>query len=160
MKIAISGKARSGKDTIAKMIQEKYPEYTIIHFSDKLYELMWNDQQELGFPITKDRNYLQFIGTEWARAKDPNIWIKCLMKKVNELKDNIIVADVRFKNELEALKNDGFTLIRVNRSKSDMTEEQKNHLSEIDLDDYTEWDHIIDNNDTLEKLQMDIFKIF
>ena len=73
--------------------------------------------------------------------------------------DVVIIPDTRFPNELERLKEECFDVefVRVFRPNFDngLTEEQKNHKSEIALDDY-EADVEITNEGTLDELREDI----
>ena len=65
---------------------------------------------------------------------------------------NWIISDVRFLNEVRAIiKREGL-LIRVERDLSNTS----NHESEIALDDFQEWDYIIDNNSSFKEL---IYKV-
>ena len=61
---------------------------------------------------------------------------------------NWIISDVRFPNEAKAIKDKGVILIRINRPGNDTGK----HLSEIALDDYKNWNYVIDNNGTIEDL--------
>lgn len=75
---------------------------------------------------------------------------------------NWIVTDVRFPNETKAIKDKGGILIRVNRMYEDksVTSELRRNLykhtnqppSETVLDDYQDWDYIINNDGTIEDL--------
>ena len=61
-------------------------------------------------------------------------------------KPNWIITDVRFPNELEAIKDRNGIIIRVDRYDLIYTTEDK-HESEVALDNsYTEFDYTIDNN--------------
>ena len=61
---------------------------------------------------------------------------------------NWIITDMRFPNEMEAVKKkDGIT-IRVNRN---LEESKDQHESETELDN-AEFDYVIDNNGTIEEL--------
>lgn len=77
-----------------------------------------------------------------------NIWPLALFADFNDA-SNWLVTDVRFPNEATAIKERGGMLIRINRG-GDVTHGQ--HPSETALDDYAEWDVVIDNNGTLEEL--------
>ena len=78
--------------------------------------------------------------------------------------DFIIITDSRLKEEIEIPKNkfNNIITIRINRNNTDnnLTQEQKNHITEIDLDNYNDFDYIIDNNDykTLETEIINILK--
>lgn len=92
------------------------------------------------------RELLQLIGTEVCRTINPDIWIKALF---NTLSDNgkYIISDVRFMNELKYCKENNAITIRINRNVK-----QLNHQSETELDNCNDFDHIINNNGTIEDL--------
>ena len=94
---------------------------------------------------------------------------------VNNVYPNWIITDLRFPNELEAVKQRGGITIRVNRelpcevckfTKSERRNKvcgeitcpqgrenyQGNHESETALDHITDWDYVIDNNSSMEYL--------
>lgn len=126
---------------------------------------------------TTPRLLLQLLGTECGRdILHPNIWVNSLFSDYKET-DHIyeikgsdwIITDMRFPNELDAVKQREGITIRVNRN----TNQAKNgmciekcsnfpnckpcgemvveHPSEIALDDAT-FDYVIENNGTLEEL--------
>lgn len=97
------------------------------------------------------RRVLQWWGTEYRRAQDPDYWTKAWAKKVNQLDLNhlhVLVDDVRFVNELEVIRQNGGRFIRIVRPGFDGA---NNHSSENSLDDYQDWDIVIDNNGSLEQ---------
>lgn len=65
---------------------------------------------------------------------------------------NWIITDVRFPNEVEAIKDRGGIIIRVNREDNTGQGKLNPHTSETALDDY-EFDYIIDNFGTIEQLK-------
>lgn len=99
------------------------------------------------------RQLLQKFGTEVGRNISPDLWVIALINSYIEAKSNgyeedWIVTDVRFKNEAEAIRENGGILIRLNRN----TGFNDQHSSETALDDYKNFDLIIDNNGTLDEL--------
>ena len=88
---------------------------------------------------------LQRLGTGVRAAIDQEFWVKALF---NTYSDNIIIADVRFPNEVEAVKERGGIVFRIERPGAGAG----NHISETALDDYHGFDYIIDNVGTLEDL--------
>ena len=70
--------------------------------------------------------------------------------------DAIIISDVRLKKEINDLRSafPELVCVHVNRPNFDngLTEEQKNHRTEIDLDDFDNFDEKIVNT-TLELLE-------
>ena len=100
----------------------------------------------------KDRQFLQFIGTEWGRNKDKDIWVNILLKKSSIINSNCFNDDVRFINEFEALKENGWICVKINRENREIKGDT-NHSSETSLDIIHDkrWDYVIDNNGTLEE---------
>ena len=167
MKIAFGYKMSSGKDTCVNYLIETRGGIKIA-FADALYDILYYAQEICGFPKEKDRKFLQWIGTEWAREKNPQVWIELALRKSKELEkdNNVYCSDVRFLDEFYALKNDGWTLIKLNREKDEIYEKRigtgkNNHRSENELDSLldSEWDFILDNNQTLEELYIKLDKI-
>jgi hypothetical protein len=155
LRIAFGCKAGTGKSESVKYLIQKYGG-TELSFAKPLYEILHFSQEKCGFPIEKDRKFLQYIGT-WARKKDPNVWVRLLCEKLEEIpkEENIFVSDVRFPNEFNALKHKGFTMVLINRDISN--EPWRNHLSENQ--ELKSWDFTINNNFSLEDLHYELNKI-
>lgn len=124
-------------------------------FAEALYDILYHAQTICGFPKAKDRKFLQWVGTEWARNIDPDVWVRVVEKKIRDwdqevIEPSIIITDVRFPNEAKMLKDNGFTLVRILRDDKDANVDRK-HASENSLLTYDGWDHIIENNGTLEE---------
>lgn len=70
---------------------------------------------------------------------------------VGLLYPNWIISDVRFPNEIVAIKKRGGIIIRVNRHRDG---DADNHYSETALDNYDDenYNYVIDNNSTIEYL--------
>lgn len=79
-----------------------------------------------------------------------NLEIKSNPEVYNEGYPNWLITDTRFPNEIKAIKNNNGICIRVNRGKDIDT--SNFHESETALDDFKDWDHVIDNNGTIEEL--------
>ena len=107
------------------------------------------------------RLLLEIIGTDIVRTINPDIWVNSLMNdyisyadaisgtsKIKKLYPNWIIGDVRFPNEVKAIKEKDGIIIRINRE----TNYVSNHSSEIALDDYEDFDYTIDNNNCIDCL--------
>lgn len=186
MIIGISGKAGSGKDTAAKMLEvlyanpdisyedfankryKNFADIQIVHFADSLKETAqvlfrigeWETNTQEGKKTTINwigktvRELLQGIGQGLRDAIDPNLWVKILFANT-EGWSNYIIADVRYPNEIYAIKKRNGVLIRIDRKGAGAG----NHSSETALDDYKEWDFYIENNGSIEDL-FETMKIF
>jgi len=172
IRIAISGKARCGKDTICNYLKlllhslfNREYKVKVLSFALPLYTCLYSCQEVLELPLEKDRNFLQIVG-DWARDINEDIFVELLERKLEDYEEYelILISDVRFENELEMLKKNGFKIIRVNRDINMLNENQANHKSEINLDNYSDYDYVIENNGTLnelyEKLRVIINNIF
>ena len=120
-------------------------EYFELEFFKNSFTAIPISNQE-GEPMT-NREFLQILGTEIGRNIDKDIWVKSLFREYNKDLDWII-PDVRFVNEAEAIKSRGGILIKVERD----TGYTDNHASEHALDNYTNFDYVIQNNGTIEEL--------
>lgn len=158
IKIAISGKANSGKNTVATLLGTyiRYKDADILDtktfaFADPIKEMVMQmlpmtERRILWGPselrITKVPNsevtYRQLLLDlgKLGRSYDPNIWINATVHMANFFAQTgiAIIADVRFKNEFQAMKNEKFFLIRVIRPNCAQTS-TSNDISEVDLDD-------------------------
>ena len=99
----------------------------------------------------------QIIGSNVLRDNfDKDIWIKSLFGNYIPKESKWIITDVRYPNEVKAIKDKKGILIRINRPK---LKNNDNHISEIALDHYDDFDYIIDNNSSLIKYEENIYTI-
>lgn len=155
--ITISAKARHGKDFTANLIKERLEEQgnkvLIAHYADLLKYICrkffdWDGQKN-----EEGRTILQYVGTDMIRKQCPDYWIDFLISIFrlfpNEW-DYVIIPDTRFPNENDKVKEEfDVTTVRIERPNFDngLTEEQKNHESEIALDNYIFNYKMINNGD-------------
>ena len=128
--IGIHGAARSGKSTVAGMIQQRVPDarkmslaYPIkrgvaimldLPISQCLHGNREAVQPDYHFSV---RQALQTFGTTAGRSLNPDIWIIHLEKRIRSHLQTfpiVIVPDVRFPNEAEWVRKNG-TLIFIRR---------------------------------------------
>lgn len=143
MKIAISGPMCSGKSTLANLICSLDNNYEIYSFGKKIKELA---KDLFDMNNTKDRSLLINIANK-MKDIDPDVWIKYVLKECSD-KDNCIIDDLRFENELEYLKNDPsgpwqFIVLQVPKS------ERIKRLKELYPHNFE--DHIKNMDDISEK---------
>jgi len=168
----ISGYSRHGKSTIGDIITNlatlenkdviisQYGKY-IKNYAKEMTD--WDGSEE-----TKPRTFLQKLGTDIIRNK-LNKSEMFIQRQLDDIEiysyfyDIVLVTDIRLPREIEAIKEkfDNVVVIRVNRINFDdgLTEEQRNHPIERAMDEYTEYDYIIEN-DTLEQLEEDVKQIY
>lgn len=169
MKVAFGHKARSGKDEAVNFLVDMYGG-TNFKFAQPLHDMNEYLYSTAGLPFKKDAKLMQMIGTEWGRALDPDIWVKVCLANIDlhertpffVKSDNTFISDMRFTNEAEALKKEGFILVKVERSllNRGAIGRDPTHPSETCLDDYVGWDYVIDNNGTLEEFHTKISSLY
>lgn len=102
------------------------------------------------------RRLLQVFGTEVGRELfGENVWVEKLIGSLEGL-DKVVVSDVRFPNEVRALKERGAVLIKIVSERTAADEDS--HPSEIDLEDEN-FHYIIDNSGTVEDLRVKVLSL-
>ncbi len=152
--IVISGKQYSGKDTLAKILLEKLPNFKRIGIGDAI-KLEFGKRNNLTFDEIESQKHLYRSGLielgNWGRAQDNNYWLNNLANM-----DCIIVPDVRVEHELNFFKSRGAFLVRVessveNRAKRGVLTNADDD-TETALDNYSDWNIIIENNSNYNEL--------
>jgi hypothetical protein len=169
MLIGVAGKKRSGKDTTAKFLVEDHG-FKAMAFAEPLKDAAktifgWGEEHVNGelkevedpFWGFSPRWALQHMGTEAMRKNiDDEIWVKATMRKAMPLVakgGNIVITDVRFPNEAQAIRDAGGRLWRVER----LGLETSDHASETALDDFGPWDMVIDNSGSISDLYSHVY---
>lgn len=167
--IGLSGYARSGKDTVADFLCRMHA-FDKMAFADPMREalLTLNPNIDLnGYRVTLQqavdavgwegikplsnemRPLLQRFGTEVCRHMfGQDIWVNTTMRRIKP-NQKVVIADVRFENEADAIRKAGGVVWRIERPGIDPANA---HASEHALDDY-EFDLVIWNNGTLNDLK-------
>ena len=161
--IIFSGKQYSGKDTAAKIMLDKMPDYKRCAMGD-IIKLTYGKEKGLTYEQI-EANKAQYrpdlieLGN-WGRAQDPDYWLK----KILEQDGNIIVTDVRVPHEYEIFKNAGAITIRVEANR-DIREARggklvgEDDITEVGLDNVTDWDFVINNNFDYATLEKNVTEI-
>ena len=106
---------RSGKDTVANYIIEKYG-FEHLKFSKGINEI-YNKFNYVDDKGIKNRQALQDIGQFLRTALGSNVWINYTLKDYNS-EVNTVISDVRQDNEFIALRERGALIILVTTSPS------------------------------------------
>jgi hypothetical protein len=195
MIIGICGFIGSGKDTVADYLVN-FHEFRRESFASTLKDAVaavfgwdrtmlegrtkeareWREQvdpwwaERLAMPTLTPRWVLQYWGTEVCRKGfHDDIWIASLENKLRNSKDNVVISDCRFPNEISSIRNAGGkivwvqrgelpswydTAIAANEGRNWAVQElkmRKIHASETAWVG-TEFDYEIDNNGTIDGL--------
>lgn len=154
--IIFSGKQYSGKDTVAKFLLERMPDYKrfamgdVIKYEYGLQNDLTYEEIERNKPIY--RQDLIDLGN-WGRSQDPDYWLK----KIISQEGKIIVTDVRVPHEYEVFKAAGAIAIRVEASRATRALRGElvgeSDITEVGLDNVKDWDYVIENNSDYQTLK-------
>lgn len=153
--IIFSGKQYSGKDTLAKIMLEKMPNFRRCAMGD-IIKLEYGKSHNLTYEEIEKNKPLYRQGLidlgNWGRNQHPDYWLK----KIIEQDGNIMVTDVRVPHEYEVFKKAGAISIRVECPR-EIREKRgtligETDITEVGLDDVTDWDFVVNNNSNLENL--------
>ena len=208
MILGVTGLIGSGKDTIADYLVT-FHGFKRVSFAASLKDAVssvfgwdremlegtskqsrqWREEvdiwwaERLNMPQLTPRWVLQYMGTDVFRNNFHNdIWVASVENKLRQSKDNIVITDCRFSNEVSAIKSAGGITMRVERGeKPDWYEAaiafnrgpNRNSawaLSKVKLDklnihasEYSsvglKYDYYIDNNKTIDDLHSQINSI-
>ena len=141
MIIGICGFIGSGKDTVADYLVN-FHEFRRESFASTLKDAVaavfgwdrtllegrtkeareWREQvdpwwaERLAMPTLTPRWVLQYWGTEVCRrAFHDDIWIASLENKLRTSKDNVVISDCRFPNEIQSIRDAGGKIVWVQR---------------------------------------------
>ncbi len=159
MKIyVISGKAKSGKSTFGKYLYDELKNRglkpCIMHITDPLYGYARNYFNWDGSEENKPRDFLQKTGIELIKEKlgKKDFLINRLFEDIEILSnffDTFIIVDARLVDEFIKIREhySDVTIIKINRSNFDngLTQEETNHITENDFENYDGFDYIIEN---------------
>jgi hypothetical protein len=114
------------------------------------YEYCGEQESDVDSYTLTPRLMLQLLGTDCARKIiHPNTWANAFWADYKiENNPKWIITDCRFPNEADSIKERNGIIIRVERGNI----KSSNHPSETGLDDYKDFDYVIQNNGTIEEL--------
>jgi len=164
--IGLSGVARAGKNTVADYLSEHHG-YKQVSFADPIRDALYklnpivtysahenislqyvvdHEGWEFAKSYTEIRRLLQVFGTEVGREMfGKDIWITKALEGV-EFSDRVVVTDVRFPDEAEAIKSLFGEVWRIDRGLP-----INDHISENALRNW-QFDATFDNNGTIPDL--------
>lgn len=143
--------AQSGKDTCATIMKEEYEKrgkrVIIIAFADYVRLCLEKYYGVKDYKTPEGRTLIQHFATDLVRKYDPTFWgrtVGDLLKAIEDDFDYAIIPDWRFENEYNCLASRFASHIIVpvlitrpdNEKTDNMTESQRNHQSEKELDNW------------------------
>lgn len=159
MKIfVIGGKAKCGKNTFGEYLREQLKDYgykpCVMHLTEPLYSYARNYFEWNGNDQDKPREFLQKVGIEIIREKlgKKDFLLNRLYEDIEILSnffDAFIITDARLIHEFKSIKKKYTDVVTIKLERYDyddeLTEEERNHLTEKEISSYDEFDYIIVN---------------
>lgn len=168
--IGLIGAKRSGKDTAARLLVEKYG-FQRVAFADalkaaaldmnpivadgglRLADLVASIGWEAAKSFPEVRRFLQECGVAMRKHTHRNIWTDVVRERLIAARyqdERIVVTDVRFPNETALIEEFGGCVIKIERPGLERDAADQ-HISERALDDFIP-DIVIVNDSTIENL--------
>jgi hypothetical protein len=138
---------------------------SMLFFTDRIDYFDASDYRDRKYCVQERRTYrdaLQFVGTDLFRKQfNDNTWVDATMADYKGVSapnglggeytkyPNWLISDMRFPNEVKAIKDRDGLIIRINRPSVGSTD---NHESETALDNFEGFDLVITNNDDLDEI--------
>lgn len=174
IKVAITGKIRSGKDTLGKFFIEKGA--TEFKFGDGIGRIIREYFPEVVIH-GKPRRHYQIIGQS-LRELNPDVWVNYTLGKVSKMEImypeqaqyGVVITDLRQYNEYLVLKSKGYTIIKVEcpyedrvrrmQDKGDsFTPEDLEHPTETGID-LIPADYVIHNGGSKKDLYIQFIELY
>lgn len=140
-KIALTGKMRSGKDTVAGFFYEEgYWPFAFGTPIKRHIDRMFPDKNE-----REKRQLYQWYGQK-MRNIDEDVWVRLLFDRLKDAQRtanfrNVMITDLRQPNEYNRLVSENFLIIRVNASEDvriKRMEDESEYVTEDELNHETE----------------------
>jgi hypothetical protein len=152
--------ARTGKDTACELLAERHG-FTHTSFARALKLVALDSRadlravvESLGWDAAKTeepwtRDYLVDLGNAMRNHVATNVWVHaCLDRIDNPYAGLTCISDVRYPNECEGIQREGGILIKITRPGV----EPLDNIADQALIGWNEWDHVVDNDGTIEDL--------
>jgi hypothetical protein len=158
--VGLNGYAQSGKDTVAEFLVSDFG-YRRIAFADRIKDFVSavfpdiaDQVDKVGWDAAKEqmevRLALQTVGRAARAHIRPDVWILSVLGDISsDDADRVVVSDVRFINEADALVTRGGVMLRVERPGVGPVNDDE---SETGLDRYTDFFSVINNDHDLPHL--------
>ena len=157
--IVFSGKQFSGKDTVAKIILERFPSFKRIGIADAI-KMRYSEKTGLSLTEIETnksvyRQDLIDLG-DWGRAQSPDYWLNSIIA----YEGDTVVTDIRMKHELDKFRSNGAFAVRVEASEEARSKRgvlsSKNDTTETQLDCVDDWDYVIHNEGSYDDLVLEV----
>ncbi|QDY79802.1 hypothetical protein [Streptomyces qinzhouensis] len=178
--VALIGRAGSGKDTVGEHLVARF-QFFRVAFADplktlaldldpivsneptgygplslRLSDVVRRDGWDRAKQLPEVRRLLQRTG-QALRDRDPDVWLRPLLDKItvaDRWNVPVVITDVRYRNEADALRKRGALLVQVDRPGEhdhQPDQDQREHRSETELRDFPA-DAVLTNGGTVAEL--------
>lgn len=172
--IGLLGKKRAGKDTAARFLAQDHgfvryafadPLKSVALYVDpfvsdgwhysRLSEVLHARGEHGAKELAEVRQVWQRLGVAMREHVDPDVWLDATMRKVLAESRPVVITDVRFPNEADAIEAAGGLLVRILRA---LAPTDDAHVSETALDSRACGAHIV-NDGPVESLRAAVWHL-
>ncbi|MBD2721411.1 hypothetical protein [Hymenobacter armeniacus] len=171
--IGLSGRRGSGKDTVARLIQQLQPErlWQVRSFGDSIKSVCAALTGEDVAPYYSQKGKAELVPTfrrtrgemlqqvgEALRQWEPLVWVDAFFAALPH-DACVLVPDVRYANEADPIRARGGIMLRVEgdplQQRGDGTRDD-NHPSEVSMDTYPNFDYVLHNTGSYQDLERQV----
>lgn len=168
MLIGLGHRRGVGKNTIAELMKGHFERngygVGLVSFASKLksiaydlyawgglqteayYEKYYDEKEKMLPRLGKSPRTIWIEIGNKMRDVHPMTWIKAGLKRQADV---TIIADARYPNELDAIKEDGGLVIKINNANVGKHDD----VADSAAKDYKDWDYVFDNSGTRAQLE-------
>lgn len=166
MIIAFGHQKQVGKDTAVNAIYREYDDMIKYSLAGPLYEICGilnkeffsknyydNNPERKSTPMSNGKTPRQFlieVGQNLKQVCGRDCWVNLAIQRSKSVfPNNLLISDVRYREEAEKLKNEGAIFVKIVRPDLEHTSDE----ADDDLLDWDGWDHILVNDGSRDLLE-------
>lgn len=140
-----------------KLKQDAYDKFHYWGLREPSYYEQHSNLKETVVPgLGRSPRDLWILHGNMMRTLHPDVWVQCVLDSIGRSGLSLAsISDVRYPNEVAAIKAAGGYVVRVDRDSAPVGSD----VADNALADFHDWDHVIPNHGTVDELRIEIAKM-